>query len=172
MYNSKQYHRDMGFADRMMLTRKYYADTGMLTKGMRRTDEVMAWCEKQCALASIPSNSWPRVDEASWVFMEAILKGQYASKIGRGTLPASVPSSQSPFIQIMACSPAIIQQHLELVYNGKLSISGLKNAAENYRAYALAKEMIIWTVQKASFRARLNKRSKRRTLSCCPVASL
>ncbi len=47
-------HKDMGFADRMMLTRRYYADTGMLAKEMRRTDEVIAWCEKQCALAGIP----------------------------------------------------------------------------------------------------------------------
>ena len=98
MYNSKQYHKDMGFADRMMLTRKYYADMGMLAKGMRRTGEVIAWCEKQCALAGIPVNSWSqyaacaRVDAQSWVFMEAILKGQYAVKIGRGTVPATIPS--------------------------------------------------------------------------------
>jgi hypothetical protein len=156
MYNSKQYHKDMGFADRMMLTRKYYADMGMLAKGMRRTGEVIAWCEKQCALAGIPVNSWSqyaacaRVDAQSWVFMEAILKGQYAVKIGRGTVPATVPSSQSPFIQIMTCPPDIICRHLELVYNGRMSISGLKNAADNYKAYAMAKEMIVWTVQKST----------------------
>jgi hypothetical protein len=156
MYNSKQYHKDMGFADRMMLTRKYYADMGMLAKGMRRTGEVIAWCDKQCALAGIPVNSWSqyaacaRVDAQSWVFMEAILKGQYAVKIGRGTVPATVPSSQSPFIQIMTCPPDIICRHLELVYNGRMSISGLKNAADNYKAYAMAKEMIVWTVQKST----------------------
>ncbi len=31
-----------------------------------------------------------------------------------------------------------------------MSISGLKNAAENYKAYALAKDMIVWTVQKSA----------------------
>ena len=155
MYNSKQYHKDMGFADRMMLTRRYYADMGMLDKGKRRTEEVIAWCEKQCALAGIPTNSWSqyaacaRVDAESWVFMEAILKGQYASKIGRGAMPGTVPSSQSPFIQIMTCPPDIIKYHLEQVYNGKLSITGLRIAAENYKAFALAKEMIIWTVERA-----------------------
>jgi hypothetical protein len=144
----------MGFADRMMLTRRYYADMGMLDKGKRRTEEVIAWCEKQCALAGIPTNSWSqyaacaRVDAESWVYMEAILKGQYASKIGRGAMPGTVPSSQSPFIQIMTCPPDIIKYHLEQVYNGKLSITGLRIAAENYKAFALAKEMIIWTVER------------------------
>jgi hypothetical protein len=156
MYNSKQYHKDMGFADRMILTRKYYADTGMLAKGMRRTEQVIAWCEKQCALAGIPNNSWSqyaacaRVDEDSWFFMEAILKGQYAAKIGRGAVPATIPTSQSPFIQIMTCPPEIIRQFLEKVYNGKMSITGLRVAAENYKAYALTKDMIVWTVEKAA----------------------
>jgi hypothetical protein len=153
MYNSKQYHKDMGFADRMLLTRKYYADTGMLTKGTRRDAAVIEWCEKQCTLAGIPSNSWSqyascaRVDDESWVYMEAILKGNFASKIQRGTYPATIPTTQSPFIQIMTCPAPIILQHLKQVYEGTLAISGLNNAAANYKAYSLAKEMIVWTVE-------------------------
>ena len=154
MYNAKQYHKDMGFADHILIIHKYFKDKGMLVKGVRRTEEVKIWCERQGALAGIPKNSWSqfsacaKLDGQAWYYMEAILKGQYASKIGRGSFPANVPTSQSPFIKIMTCPNDVIESTLKEVYNGTIGISQLNTAAENYKAYALAKDMIVWVVQK------------------------
>ena len=36
------------------------------------------------------------------------------------------------------------------VFNGKISVAMLANAADNYKAFALAKEMIIWAVEVAN----------------------
>ena len=156
MYNAKQYHKDMGYADRMLITHKYFKVMGCLGKGNRRSAEVKTWCERQGALADIPPNSWSqysacaKLDGTAWLYMEAILKGQYGTKIGRGSFPPTVPTSQSPFIKILTCPNDIIEHTLREVYNGILPISQLNNAAENYKAYALTKEMIIWVVQKES----------------------
>jgi hypothetical protein len=153
LYNSKQYHKEMGYADRILLIRKFYTENDMLKKGGRRDTETKEWCDKQCALAQIPPNSWSqyaapaRVDAASWTYMEAIMKGQYAKAIGRGTLPGTIPTTQSPFNQMMTCPADCIFIHLQQVYNGTLAISGLNISAANYKAYQLAKQMIMWTVE-------------------------
>ena len=138
MYNSKQYHKEMGFADRLLLTHKYFEQKGQLEKGMRRTPEVTAWCDKQCALAHILTNSWSqyaaaaRLEGNSWLYMEAILKGKYGTAIKRGHLPGTVPTTQSPMIKILTCPPDVIKDALKRVYNGTLSITMLHNEAENY----------------------------------------
>ena len=156
MYNSKQFHKEMGFADRMLLTHKYYAQQGQLEKGTRRTTEVTAWCDKQCALADIPKNSWSqyaasaRLDGQAWFYMEAILKGKYGTAIKKGVLPGNVPTTQSPMIKILTCPADVIEDALKKVYQGEISIAMLSNMAENYKAYALAREMIIWAVQSAT----------------------
>ena len=159
MYNSKQYHKEMGFADRLLLTHKYFEQKGQLEKGQRRTPEVTAWCDKQCALAHIPVNSWSqyaaaaRLEGNAWLYMEAILKGKYGLAIKRGHLPAVIPTSQSPMIKILTCPSDVVEKTLASVYNGTLSISMLNNEAENYKAYAMTKEMITWAVAMESSQA-------------------
>ena len=93
MFNSKQYHKEIGFADRILLTHKYYEQMGELGKGGRRAPDVTAWCDKQCALGGIKVNSWSQYSAAarlqgqSWVYMQAILK----ANTGR-------PSKKEPFL--------------------------------------------------------------------------
>ena len=163
MYNSKQYHKEMGFADRLLLTHKYYESKDQLGKGQRRTAEVTAWCDKQCALANVRPNSWSqysaaaRLEGEAWFYMEAILKGKYGTAIKRGYLPAVVPTTQSPMIKILTCPPDVITDALKSVYNGTLSIAMLTNEAENYKAYAMVKEMIVWAVQMESTQAATDK---------------
>ena len=159
MYNSKQYHKEMGFADRLLLTHKYFEQKGQLEKGQRRTPEVTAWCDKQCALAHIPVNSWSqyaaaaRLEGNAWLYMEAILKGKYGLAIKRGHLPGVIPTSQSPMIKILTCPADVVEKTLARVYNGTLGISMLANEADNYKAYAMTKEMIIWAVGMESTQA-------------------
>ena len=53
-------------------------------------------------------------------------------------------------IKILTCPPDVIEDTLRKVYYGTLSIAMLSNTAENYKAYALAKDMIIWAVEQAT----------------------
>ena len=153
MFNSKQYHKDMGFADRILLAHAYFEYMEHLGKGTRRSAEVTKWCDKQCALAGIPKNSWSqysgaaRLEGKSWLYMEAILKGKYGTAIKRGTLPGIVPTTQSPLVKLLTCPEDVIEEALKRVYNGVLSVAMLSNEADNYKAYAMTKQMIIWAVQ-------------------------
>jgi hypothetical protein len=159
MYNSKQYHKEMGFADRLLLTHKYFESQNQLGKNMRRSAEVTAWCEKQCALANVRPNSWSqysaaaRLDGEAWFYMEAILKGKYGTAIKRGHFPAVVPTTQSPMIKILSCPEDVVINALKSVYNGTLSIAMLSNEADNYKAFAMVKQMIVWAVQMESTQA-------------------
>ena len=153
MYNAKQYHKDMGYADRMIIIHKYYEEQGMLAKNKHRTKIVKVWCARQCALAGVPENSWSqyaaaaRLDGEAWKYMEAILLGKYGLKIGKGHIPATIPVTQSPFIKLLCCPDEIVVFYLKQVYEGKLSIPSLNNSAENYRAFALTKLMVCWAVE-------------------------
>jgi hypothetical protein len=153
MYNAKQYHKDMGYADRMIIIHKYYEEQGMLAKNKHRTPLVKAWCARQCALAGVLENSWSqyaaaaRLDGEAWKYMEAILTGKYGMKIGKGHTPTIVPTTQSPFIKLLCCPDEIVIFYLKQVYEGKLSVPSLNNSADNYRAFALTKEMIVWAVE-------------------------
>ena len=53
-------------------------------------------------------------------------------------------------IKILTCPADVIEDALKKVYQGEISIAMLSNMAENYKAYALAREMIIWAVQSAT----------------------
>ena len=156
MLNSKQYHKEMNYADRILNTHKFFALKNCLGKGSRRSPEVTAWCAQQCALGGIPIGSWSqysaaaRLDGNSWLYMEAILKGKYGAAIKRGAFPVVIRTTQSPFVKILSCPPDVIESTLKDVFNGKISVAMLANAADNYKAFALAKEMIIWAVEVAN----------------------
>ena len=156
MLNSKQYHKEMNYADRILNTHKFFALKNCLGKGSRRSPEVAAWCAQQCALGGIPIGSWSqysaaaRLDGNSWLYMEAILKGKYGAAVKRGAFPGVIPTTQSPFVKILSCPPDVIESTLKDVFNGKISVAMLANAADNYKAFALAKEMIIWAVEVAN----------------------
>ena len=100
-------------------------------------------------MADIPKNSWSpyaasaRLDGQAWLYMEAILRGKYGTAIKKGYLPGIVPTTQSPMIKIWPCPPDVIEDALKKVYQGEISIAVLSNTAENYKAYALAREEAI-----------------------------
>ncbi len=79
------------------------------------------WCDKQCALADIPKNSWSqyaasaRLDGQAWLYMEAILRGKYGTAIKKGYLPGIVPTTQSPMIKILTCTPDVIEDAQESI---------------------------------------------------------
>ena len=95
----------------------------------------------------IPENSSEysapaRLEGHAWKLMEAIMKGEYASKIKRGALNPIIPTTQSP----MSRPKNAIILHLQQVYDGKMALAGLNNAAEKYKAFALGQEMIRFAV--------------------------
>ena len=67
------------------------------------------------------------------------MKGEYASKVGKGALSPIIPTTQSPFTKMMSCPNDVIIYHLQEVFDGKMSIPGLNNAADNYKAFAVVK---------------------------------
>ena len=65
MLNSKQYHKEMNYADRILNTHKFFALKDCLGKGSRRSAEVAAWCAQPCALGGIPIGSWSQYSAAA-----------------------------------------------------------------------------------------------------------
>ena len=63
-------------------------------------------------------------------------------EVGKGALSPIIPTTQSPFTKMMSCPNDVIIYHLQEVFDRKMYIAGLNNAADNYKAFAIVQEMI------------------------------